>query len=283
MPQDVIFYYAKVFPKLKEFLGKREIATKTKLKDFEVLKRGSNKEPLYIDELVKGVNKKFLELRKGNTHLKDVREKLTKTQIKIWEYFVPRKLIEMHYAVNHEGKNKPLWRIYFDIDRKDLPAEKAQKVALALIKIIIKDKTFNKFNKIFPLWTGNSFHIYVLLKKPISHAYYEKYIHIDPKNPESSFTGRWIKQINMEFKEIAVSGGHEKEKGRIIIDPSQSPSGKIGRAPFSLYIKNYSSPGGYALPLSINDLENRNLIKELRSYTQEEIIRNIDNLAKNLA
>ena len=73
MTQDVIFYYRKIFPKLRKFLQEREIATKTMLKEVEIVKRGSNSPPLYIDELIKGVNDKFLNLRKEN-HLKDVKQ-----------------------------------------------------------------------------------------------------------------------------------------------------------------------------------------------------------------
>ena len=280
MTQDVITYYRTVFPKLRKFLQKREIATKTMLKDFEIVKRGSNSPPLYIDELSKGVNEKFLSVRKENIHLKDVKHTLTKTQIKIWEYLVPRKLVELHYATNQEHPNKPLTRIVFDIDRKEIPAEKAQVVAVKLIEQIQKDKTFPIKYKIFPLWTGNSFHIYLLLNKPVTHEFYEKKIHVDQNNPEESFTGKWIKAI--KIKGIKVAPSHEKKKGVINIDPSQSPSGKITRAPFSIYTKSASTIKGIALPLTLEDLKKKNLIKELRSYTTEKVIKNIDKLSKKI-
>ena len=75
MPQDVIHYYDKVFPKLKGFLKNKEIATIMKLKDTEIVRRGSNHPPLFIKDLIKNVNKNFLNLRKGNTHLKEVESK----------------------------------------------------------------------------------------------------------------------------------------------------------------------------------------------------------------
>lgn len=282
MPQDVIFYYERVFPKLKKFLKNREIATKTYLKNLDIIKRGSNSPPLYIEALIKGVDKKFLNLRKGNSHLKEVKQKLTKNQINIWNYFVPRKLIELHYAVNHEHQNKPLQRLFFDIDRLDVPAEKAQLVAQKLIEAIQKDKTFKFKKKIFPLWTGNSFHLYIFLKKQLPHSFYEKCIHVNTKNPEASFTGKWAKKINKEIKTVKISAGHEKKKGHIIIDPSLSPSGKIARCPFSLYIKSYSKIKGVAIPLSIKDMYKKSLIKELREYTPEKVINNINKLSKNL-
>jgi len=283
MPQDVIFYYSKVFPKLRKFLEDREIATITYLKDTTIVKRGSHDSPLHINELIKGINKKFLNLRKGReVHLKDVRSELTKQQIKIWEYFVPRKLITLHYAVNYEHPNKPLKRIYFDIDRENIPAEKAQLVALKLIETIKKDKTFKLKYKIFPMWTGNSFHVYLLLKKAVPHSFYEKHIHTELHNQEATFTGRWAQKINKELKNIKVIAGHEKKPGYINIDPSQSPSGKIARCPFSLYVKSYSSIKGIALPLSIQDLKNKNLVNKLRSYTPEKVIKEINQLAKKL-
>ena len=282
MPQDVIFYYARVFPKLKNFLKGREIATITKLKDNEIVRRGSHDPKLYIDELIKHINKKFLELRKSNIHLKYVENKLSKTQIKIWHYFVPRKLIELHYAVNHEHPNKPLDRIYFDIDRTDIPAEKAQIVALKLIETIENDKKFTLKHKIFPMWTGNSFHVYLLFKDKITHDFYEKNFHTESHNSNESFTSKWVSRINKELKNKKIVAGHQKAKGLINIDTSQSPSGKIGRCPFSLYIKSYSSIKGIALPLNINDLKNNDLVKELRSYTIEKIIKNINQLAKKI-
>lgn len=282
MPEDVIFYYTKVFPKLKRFLKKREIATKIHLKEINIVKRGSKNQPLFIEDLIKNINKKFLDLRRRNTHLNDVKSKLTKKQINIWRYLVPRKLIELHYAINHEHPNKPLDRIYFDIDRKNIPAEKAQLVALKLIETIKKDKSFKLKYKIFPMWTGNSFHIYLLLNKKVPHSFYEKYMHTELNNQEATFTGRWAQKINKELKNIKVVAGHEKKSNYINIDPSQSPSGKLARCPFSLYVKTYTNVKGIAIPLSIADLKNKNLIKDLRSYNQEKVLKNLDKLAKKL-
>ena len=282
MQKDVISYYARVFPKLKKFLKKREMATITSLERTEIVKRGSHDKPLYINEVIKGLNKKFLELRKGDSHLKDIKPRLTKNQINIWNYFVPRKLIELHYAVNQEHPNRPLQRIYFDIDRLDIPAEKAQLVAIKLIETIKKDSSFRLKYKIFPMWTGNSFHIYLLLNNEISRSFYENNIHVDINKPKASFTGRWAIKINRELKNIKVVPGHERKTGFITIDPSQSPSGKIARCPFSLYIKGHSTIKGIALPLTIQDLKNKNLIKELRTYTMEKVIKNLNKLAKKL-
>ncbi len=281
MTEDVLLYYQEVFPKLKKFLKGREIATKIYLKDVELLKRGSHDQPLYIDELIKNINKKFLELRKNN-HLKEVRSKLNKTQIKIWEYFVPRKLIELHYAINHEHPNKSLDRINFDIDRTNIPAEKAQVVALKLIETIKKDNSFKLKYKIFPMWTGNSFHVCLLLNKKISHSYYEKYIRAELHNHEESFTNKWAKKINKQLRNIKVIAGHEKRLDYINIDPSQSPSGKITRAPFSLYIKEYNKISGVAIPLTIDELKDKNLVKKLRSFNKEKVLKNLDSLAKKI-
>jgi len=282
MSEDVIFYYSEIFPKLKDFLKNREIATKTYLKDIEILKRGSNDPPLYIDELIKNINKKFLELRKGDSHLKDIRAKLNKAQIKIWEYFVPRKLIELHYAVNHEHPKKPLDRICFDIDRKNLPAEKAQLVSLKLIEKIQRDKSFKLKYKIFPMWTGNSFHVYLFLNKKISHSFYQKYIHSELNNSKDSYTNKWAQQISKELKNIKVIAGHEKKQDFINIDPSLSPSGKISRSPFSLYVKNYNKVSGIAIPLAIDELKDKDLIKKLRSYDKEKVLKNLEALSKKL-
>jgi len=282
MSEDVISYYSEVFPKLKKFLKNREIATKTYLKDMDFIKRGSHEPPLYINELIKNVNKKFIELREGDSHLKDVKSKLNKTQIKIWEYFVPRRLIALHYAVNKEHPNKPIDRICFDIDRKNLPAEKAQVVALKLIETIKKDSSFNLKYKVFTMWTGNSFHIYLFLNKKIPPSYYVRYIHAELNNSKDSFTNKWATQINKELKTIKVIAGHEKKEGFINIDPSLTPSGKISRCPFSLYIKKYNKISGISLPLSIDELQDKNLINKLRSYNKEKVLKNLDYLSKKI-
>jgi hypothetical protein len=280
---DVIYYYSKIAPKLKKFLKNKEIATKIYLPYGlpTLLKRGSKEEPLYIQELTHGVNKKFLDLRKKCRKLADAKDKLTKEQIKIWDYFVPRKYIEFLYATNKEGINKDLDRIYFDIDRKDVSANYPQEVAKKLLQVIREDKTFRIKYKEFILWTGNSFHVYLLLNKKVTHDFYEKYIHFDKNKPLESFTGRWIEKINKQVN-INVTAGHEKISKTINIDPSQSPSGKMARTPFSLYIRDPKNISGIAIPLIYKDLSDKNLINKLKSYTPEKVINELNKLAKKI-
>ena len=95
--KDLIFYYVRVLKYLKNFLRGREIAVKNYIPDGPILlKRGSKLGPLYVDEILKYANKNFLETRKKIEHLKDAKKYLNKIQIKIWEYFLPRKLCELH-------------------------------------------------------------------------------------------------------------------------------------------------------------------------------------------
>ncbi|MDD5177797.1 MAG: hypothetical protein PHT54_00750 [Candidatus Nanoarchaeia archaeon] len=280
---DVLPYYAVISKKLIKFLDKKEIATKISLpnsKIGKILKRGSKEEPLYVSEIVKNVNDDMLMLR--NKHLDEVRKELNKTQIKIWDYFVPRKLIDFLYATNNEGVNKKIKRIFFDIDCGSLSSEKARIVAKELVYLIKTDKEFNKLVKydIMPMWTGHSFHVYLFLNKDVSPEFYDKYLMFSKSKPMESFTGRWAFEISKKTK-IKVIGGHEKVNGFINIDPSQTPSGKLARIPFSLNIKNFKIVG-VALPLSIRDLNDRNLIKKLRCYNADKVIKDLGSLAKKI-
>ena len=72
----------------------------------------------------------------------------------------------------------------------------------------------------------------------------------------------------------------EKING-INIDPSQTPSGKLCRAPFSLHMKNEKEVDGVAIPLEVKELNDKNLIKKLKGYTPENIIKELDKLEKS--
>ncbi|MEK6826277.1 MAG: hypothetical protein AABX90_01470, partial [Nanoarchaeota archaeon] len=145
-----------------------------------------------------------------------------------------------------------------------------------------KDRDFTLSYKIFPMWTGNSFHVYLLLNKKVPHSYYEKNFHVEMDEPKKSFTGRWALKVDKELKNVKVIAGHQKRKGYVNIDPSQSPSGKIARSPFSLYVKSYSAVKGVAIPLTADELSEPNLVSGLRGYTIEKVIKNLNILAKKL-
>ncbi|MDD5253968.1 MAG: hypothetical protein PHG05_02585 [Candidatus Nanoarchaeia archaeon] len=280
---DVLPYYYLISKKLVKFLDKKEIATKISLPNSnipKVLKRGSKEEPLFAEELVKNVDSKMLSLR--DRHLDEIKNKLNRTQIKIWNYFVPRKLIDFLYATNNEGVNKKIERIFFDIDCGSLSSEKARIVAKELVYLIKNDKEFNKLVKydLMPMWTGHSFHIYLFLSREVTPEFYDKYLMFSKSKPLESFTGRWADKISKKTK-IKVIGGHEKVKNHINIDPSQTPSGKLARAPFSLNIKKFKI-AGIALPLSIKDLDDKNLIKKLRCYNADKVIKDLNSLAKKI-
>jgi len=280
---EVLLYYGIVATKLKKFLHGKEIAAKNWIpKGFMpyLIKRGSKLEPLHVEEF-NDITPQFLEIRGKIENLKDARAKLTKTQAKIWEYFLPRKLSDFFYATNSEGPGKELDKIFYDIDRKGESASNAQIVASKLIETIKKDKDFKQDYEIFVMWTGSSFHVYLMLKQKITNSFYNKEIHFSKDKPLESFTGRWANKIKQETN-IKVIGGHEKKLGYINIDPSQSPSGKLARCPFSLHMRTAREIDGIAIPLKQEMLKDKNLIKKLEAYTPEKVIAELDKLAKNL-
>lgn len=282
---DVLLYYSIIakIKKLQKFLLKREIASKIWLKNGFFIRRGSVMEPLYIEEF-SNVSEEFFKLR-SQMDLKKAREKLTKVQEKLWLYFPQGKLIDFFYATNKEGKNKPIGRIFFDIDRgKNATAENARNVTSMLFDLIKKDKEFKNLFKKFKLfvsWTGHSFHLYILLDKKISNSAYQKYFSFSKNDPLKDFTGKWAQKINEKLS-IKVTGSHEKIANTVIIDPSQTPSGKLARCPFSLHMKNFNKINGVSVPLNEEQLKSKKIIKELESLTIEKVIKELDKWSKNL-
>lgn len=279
---ETLLYYSIVAKQLEKFLKDKKIAAKNLLtKGPQLLKRGSEMEPLYVEEL-KEVDEEFLKKRTG-THLKEAKD-LSKTQEKIWRYFLPRKLNDFYYATNNEGIGKPIERIFLDIDRKEQKPEQAQTVCKELAKQIQEDKKFQELigeNKLFPMWTGKSFHIYILLKKELKPEFYEKHLLYTKKSPTETFTGKWCKEIK-ESTGIETEGGHERVKGRINIDPSQTPSGKLARSPFSLHLKDAKNIDGIALPLTLKELEDKKLVEKLEKYTPEKVLNELKELKRKM-
>jgi hypothetical protein len=268
---DCLSYYKKVFPKMKKFLGNREIATKIyigKNIDF-IVKRGSKDPALFVNDLK--ISDKFMKLRKAED-LGDVRAKLTQKEILIWHYFVPRKLIEMHYACNGEGVGKPINRIFIDVDKGDkISYENYLEIVRELIKTVKLDNELKKLIKfkIFAVWTGKSFHVYLLLNKEVSHDFYERYLSFN----ENTFTSKWAGVISKKTG-IEVQAHHERVKDEVILDTSATPSGKLTRCPYSLHISKQGELNGVSVPIKERDLFRKDIIEELLSLTPEKVVRN---------
>lgn len=274
---DVLYYYSKIARVLEKFLHGKEIAVKVYLpKGIPFyLKRGSNSKPLYIKYLGE-VDEKMLKLR-AEHGLSEVKNQLKGKQALIWGYFVPRKLMDFFYATNGEHPGRQIDRIFIDIDKgKKIKSEIAQKVALELIKIIKSDKEINKLLKfkIFLMWTGNSFHVYLLLKKKINLDFYNKYLAYHKDFPLDSFTGKWAEEIKKRTG-INVQGGHEKNPEHITLDVSGTPSGKLARVPFSLHMKSAKEVDGVAVPVSEKELGDKNLTQKLRKLTPKKVLKDL--------
>lgn len=278
---DILCWYNKIAPLLTKFLKWKEIASKIIGEKFVLLKRGTKNTPLYIEDFKK-INEKFLKLRVDN-HLNDIKEQLSPKQILLRQYFVPRKLVNFFYACNNEYGNV-IDRIFIDIDRQTNSADDARKVASELIKIIQNDKKFKKLinwpYELLTLWTGSSFHIYICLKKPIDHNFYNKYLSYG-KDKKNSFPNQRAKKIS-EAKKIKVVAGHERKIWVIIIDTSNTHPGKLARAPFSLHIKDFKTIDGITIPVSEEELWDPKLISKLTKLTPEIIRKNINKYKKIL-
>lgn len=190
-------------------LKNKELASKIIGEKFVLLKRGTKNTPLFIDDF-KEIDDNFLQLR-TNHHLDEAKDQLTPKQILLWQYFVPRKLINFFYACNNEYGNA-IDRIFIDIDRQSNPIDDARKVANELIKIILSDEQFTKLidYKSLILRTGSSFHIYLLLKDKVNHTFYDRYLSYG-KGKEHSFISRRAEKVSKATK-LKVLAGHERKK-----------------------------------------------------------------------
>lgn len=277
---DVLWRYSKVAPYLREFLREKEVASKIIGENFVLLKRGTKNSPIYIDDFDE-VDQKYLQLR-ARHHLKEVEDQLTPKQILLRKYFVPRKLINFFYACNNEYGNK-MDRIFIDIDRQDNTADDARKVALELSKIILSDKTLTQLNgyTLLILRTWASFHIYLLLKKTIDHAFYDRYLSYG-EGKEKSFITKRANNVSNKTK-LQVLAGHERRKWAIILDTSNTPPGKLARCPFSLHIKDSKTIDGIPVPITQEELSDPKLISRLEKLTPETIRENIGTYASLLS
>lgn len=281
---DVLGYYSKASAKLTKFLKGRELSGKVHFPGARrpLLTRGSQLPPLSAEELAENVDDDFLRVRSGH-HLEDVKGRITLIQQKIWRYFPPRKLADLFYATNGE-RGARIDRVFIDIDRGEgTTAEEAQAVAKHLIDIIRDDKDFSSLVKFdfYVQYTGSSFHVYLMLKKPATAGFYSEHLAYTKSNPLGSFTGRWAESIRKETG-LKVYGGHEKLPGALVIDSSQTPPGKLARAPFSLHMADAKTVDGIAIPIRPEALSDKDLLKWAMAYTPEKTIADLDMLSRAL-
>jgi len=285
---DVLLFYGIVGEKLKKFLKGKELASKVWLPQGNIkyfLNRGSKKPPLFIDDFVEAITPEFLQIRNKH-HLKDVENQLTEKQKLVWSYFPPRKLADFFYATNNEGAGKQIDRIFFDMDRGEgVTLATAQKVTRTFREIVSKDAELAKLiGKVEPFvsWTGNSFHVYIMLDKPRPNSFYDQHFMFSKNDPLASFTGKWAEQIKKELK-INVMGGHEKLPKVLSIDPSQTPSGKLARIPLgSLHMKDANTVDGVSTPVTEKMLDDSDLPDKLKELKPKYVIDNLEKLSKLL-
>lgn len=280
---EVLLYYGIVGSRLTGYLKGKELAAKNWFPPKggmpKVLKRGSKEEPLYIEEFVDAITPEFLSLRKK--HLDEVRDSLTHSQEKVWKYFVPRKLSDLFYATNNEGEGKPINRIFFDLDRGEgVTPEYAQEVAKEFVGIMGGDLKRLNCSEPFIMWTGSSFHIILFLKKKMPPSFYEENFQVSAKGDLDTVAQKWIEELKKTG--LKVTASHEKTKGLITIDPSQTPSGKLARSPFSLHMKDDKTVDGVAIPLDVEMLSDKKLVAELKAYTPNRVVEELGALAKRL-
>jgi hypothetical protein len=285
---DVLLLYAIIADKLGPYLAGREIATRIWLPNKGggrpyIIKRGSKDEPLYAKELADAVTPEFLKIREEEEKLSRAEDDLTPVQRKVWRYFVPRKLINFFYATNTEDPSGSIDRVFLDLDRgQGVSAAQAHEVTVLLLELIrsddeLMDLTGGKWP--FTSWTGNSFHVMLLLKDAQPHSFYDTKFKYSSGNPEGSFTGRWARQIT-DSVDFEVAGGHEKKENRLNIDPSQTPPGKLCRVPLgSIHVSDPETIDGFSIPVTNRMLKRKNLTETLVNLQAKDILSEINKLA----
>jgi hypothetical protein len=285
---DVLLFYGIIASRLEGFLKGKEIASRIWLPSAGrgfVIKRGSDTEPLYADELANAVTLDFLKLRmKGD--LAHAGKELKETQRKAWGYFVPRRLCDFFYATNNEGPGKPIERIFFDLDRgKGISVEQAVHATRSFVKIITEDRELEELigpADPFVSWTGRSFHVMLFLEKPRPASFYEKYFQYGKNDPLANYTGRWVAKLS-ESIEFRISGGHEKMDNVLTVDPSQTPSGKLCRVPLgSLHMKDAGTVDGVSIPVTEKMLKEKGIAEKLQRYTPKDVLLNLEKHARDL-
>jgi len=287
---ETLLFYALVAPSLKKFLEGKLIAAKNWLPKGPMpylIKRGSKEEPLSAQELCDAVTPDFMEVRRTTEHLEDAKPKLSKVQQKVWGYFLPRKLNDFFYATNGESPGKPVDRVFFDLDRGEkMSFGQAQQAAKAFVETIEDDSQFkSETGKLlqgspFVAWTGSSFHVYLFFKKPQPNLVYEKLFQYSKNDSLANYTGRWAAAVQKKVG-FKVGGGHEKAPNAIVIDPSQTPSGKLCRVPLgSLHMSDAKTVDGLSLPLEMKMLDEKKLTDELCAYTPKRLLDELSDWSK---
>ncbi len=282
---DVTLLYALAADAMQDYLGERELSGKIPIPDGPVLlKRGSELAPLTAAELVAAVDEDFLTLRNDPGHLDDARDDLTDVQEKVWQYFYPRKYAEFLYATNHEGEGKPIDRIFFDIDRAgDITAEDALQVTRRFVEVLEDDEVAADITELMIIkWTGASFHVELLLTEKQPGFFYDNHVFASKTTKKDTITGRAVKTLNEEM-DLTVVGTHEKEEGHVVIDPSQTPSGKLNRVPLgSLHMADAETVDGVSVPLTKDELFDDGVLDMVQSYTPDSLVRDMDELGEKL-
>jgi len=266
---DCLNYYSKIFSKIKSFVGDRELATKTYIPESPIpfiIHRGSNSPKLELSDI--RVSQSLLKKRVGKK-LHHVEKELNEKEKLIWRYFVPRKIVELHYACNYEGVNKSFDRVFIDIDASKGTSEATYvKVVQQLLKEIQTDKELKKICsfRIYLLWTGASVHVYLLLNKKLPHSAYTKYFAFT----KNTLTTKWAKNISDKTR-VKTKAGHQRTKATIILDTSATPSGKLARCPYSLHLNSRGKLTGVAVPLKESMLKTG--LFKLRNLTPDQALK----------
>ncbi len=277
---DVTNYYSLTAKTLQGFIGDKEVAAKTWIPGMTrpLLKRGTKEPPLACKDLAEAIDDEFLCLREKT--LKEARNQLNGKQELVWEYFVPRKLSEFLFATNHESGNK-IDLLFYDLDLgKGLNGEHGRLAALALTQQIKADKEFQKEcpGKTICSWTGNSFHVFRKLGKPKPASFYHEKI---SWTSEGNYTSKWVEAMQTELK-FKVAAGHARTPKAVSVDPSQTPPGKLCRAPLgSLHVSNFKVDG-VSVPLKPEMLSSKGLVRELRAYAPERVLDELNELGSRL-
>lgn len=282
---DVLLLYGVVADANSAYLGDRELASKVHIADGPtLLKRGSDQEPLTANELRAAVDEEFLERRNRSRGLEEAQASLTSEQEKAWRYFPPRQFCELLYATNYEGAGKPIGRVFYDIDRgAGTSGEQALAVTRAFVEFLEADDVAQEITDSMVIsFTGNSFHVDLLLADDHPPAFYADEVYTTEGEDLDSITDRGVRAVRAAV-DVPVVGGHERQADCVNIDPSQTPSGKLNRVPLgSLHMADAETVDGVSVPVTREELFESAVLKRLTSYAPRDVVHNLDEFQSKL-
>ena len=282
---DVLPYYGQISAKLTGFLHGRELASRVwtpRGRIPAVVISGSTSQPLYIEQMVRSVTLELIHARQSYKNLGDVIPILSPDQQLTWSYFPKRRYVGFYYNTNRIGPAREINRVLYAVDRcTGSTLTDALNVVRIFYELVISDDRYPALfrGNPFVCWTGNSFQVMLFTRDLQPASFYRT--HLEYTGKSHTLTDHWV-DAAARAGETKIAGGSQRRKGFVLINATNTPSGKLCPVPLgSLQLASAATLGGVSVPLT-PDMLDRDVLSDLISYTPERILDELDELAARL-